>query len=193
MTDHAKIREAEQWVDYFTNLARKIRHIWANLATPSFAQFSEAPPPTAQPHIEIKHDSCQVSMSVNTDDLAADWSMREEKHAERVPCRNRDGPEAGPRTQQNVFGDAAQQQKESPQKINMQYTNSSTTITVYNNGTRSAGLNFGVNGLGVGVGLGGGVPGIGNQPFSLAIDGNTLANTLVVAACMLLAIWFFRG
>ncbi|KAI0556071.1 hypothetical protein F4679DRAFT_578194 [Xylaria curta] len=191
MTNHAKYQEAEEWVDYFTNLARKIRHIWANLATPSFAQFSEAPP-TARPHIEIKHDSCQVSMSVNTDALAADWSMREEKHAERVPCRNRDGSEARTGTQQDepnfIFGGAARQQEQPPKNIQMQCMTSNTTITVSHNSNRPVGVNLGMNGLSTALGLGGGMLGRGHRRAFLSIDGNIPA----IIACVLLVIWFFR-
>ncbi|TRX92699.1 hypothetical protein FHL15_006373 [Xylaria flabelliformis] len=193
MTNHAKYKEAEEWVDYFTNLARKIRLIWANLTTPSFAQFSEVPL-TAQPYIEIKHDSCQVSMAVNTDALAADWSMREEKHAERIPYQNRGGPEARTEARQDgpgfTFGGAARQEERLPQNIQMmQCLTSSTTITVSHNTTRPMGVNLGMNGLGTALGLGGGMLGRGHRRAFLSIDGNIL----VIIACVLLAIWFFKG
>ncbi|KAI0865562.1 hypothetical protein F4860DRAFT_510103 [Xylaria cubensis] len=190
MPNYARYQEAEEWVDYFTNLARKIRFIWGNLTIPSFTQFSEAPP-TAQPHIEIKHDSCQVSMSVNTDALAADWSMREERHAERVPYQNRNRPEASTGARQDgsnfTFGSAARQEEQLPKNIKMQCMTSNTTITVSHNSTRPVGVNLGMNGLG--TGLEGGMLGKGYRRALLSIDGNIPA----IIACVLLAIWFFRG
>ncbi|KAI0435622.1 hypothetical protein F4803DRAFT_557803 [Xylaria telfairii] len=195
MTPSQRPQPTGEWAIYLANLALSIRIIWENLTSPSSPESSATPTP-AQPCVEVRHDTRHVTMSVNTDALAADWSRRDDRHEERIPCR-REGPEAAPGAQDNepnfIFGDAARQENRRPQMINMQYTNSSTTISVYNNATRSIGLNIGVNGLGfglgagqgagLGLGLGGGMPGMS----FLSINGDLITVILGV----LFAIWYF--
>lgn len=201
MTPYQRPQPTGEWAIYLANLALNIRIIWENLTTSLFPESNATPTP-APPYLEVRHETSHANMSVNTDALAAEWSRRDDRHEERIPCRNREVPEAGPGAQDNepnfVFGHAARQQNRRSQMINMQYTNSSTstTITVYNNATRSAGLNLGANGLGfglglgagqgagLGLGLGGGMPGMS----FLSINGEVFTAILGV----LLAIWYFR-
>ncbi|KAI8955991.1 hypothetical protein F4801DRAFT_574195 [Xylaria longipes] len=201
MTNHSTRQEPGEWVECFAKLARDIRHIWTNLTTPPSAQSSAAPtgatPTPTQPHVQVRHESCQVHMSVNTDALAAEWSRRDDRHEEDIPCRFRDGPAAGAGAQQNgpnfTFGDEIRQEERPLQHTQVQYLTSSTTITVSHNSTRPLGVNLGMNGIGTGLGLGqgGAMLGAGHRPSLLAIDGDVLA-ILAVIIFVFIGAWFLR-
>ncbi|KAI8955990.1 hypothetical protein F4801DRAFT_527605 [Xylaria longipes] len=193
------------------NLARTIGSIWETLATPTNTTPSTATPSTAtpsvatsdssaptsatstnseQPHIDIRHDTCLVNMSVNTDAVAAELSRRDDRHEERIPCRNRERAERGPKVEQEgpnyVFGDAARQQR--PQStVQMHYSNSSTTIRMRDITSRPMGLNIGVYGRSVGAHRGS-QTGVGYGHVLVTFK----PSDLVVALCVILALWFLK-
>ncbi|KAI1740580.1 hypothetical protein F4680DRAFT_465192, partial [Xylaria scruposa] len=141
-----------------------------------------------QRHIDVRHNSCQVKMSLNTDALAADMSRRDDRHEERIPCRDREAHERGPKVEQEgpnfVFGDAARQQRPHA-PIQTHYANSSTSVSIRDINHRHVGLNIGQDGRGLGLNL-------SDLPVArtlLTMD----ANALVVILCMLLAAWLLRG
>ncbi|TRX92700.1 hypothetical protein FHL15_006374 [Xylaria flabelliformis] len=144
-----------------------------------------------EPHIDVRHDSCQLKMSLNTDALAADISRRDDRHEERIPCRRREVHEGGQRVEQEapnfVFGDAARQQSlHLPSHI--QYSNSSTRVRIRDIDNRQVGLNLGTDGRSLGLTLGG-APGIGTWQLFLTVD----VNAIVVVFCVLLVIWLLKG
>ncbi|KAI0556072.1 hypothetical protein F4679DRAFT_578195 [Xylaria curta] len=141
-----------------------------------------------QRHIDVRHNSCQVKMSLNTDALAADMSRRDDRHEERIPCRNREAHERDPKVEQEVpnfvFGDAARQQRPHA-PIQMQYANSSTSVSIKDINHRHVGLNISQDGRSLGLNLGE----AGTWQLLLTMD----ANTLVVIFCILLAAWLLKG
>ncbi|KAI0865563.1 hypothetical protein F4860DRAFT_527155 [Xylaria cubensis] len=144
-----------------------------------------------EPHIDVRHDSCQLKMSLNTDALAADVSRRDDRHEERIPCRNREAQGRDPRVEQEVpnfvFGDAAQQQRPHA-PIQIQYANSSIAVTIRDINNRQVGLNIGQDGRSLGLNLGD-LPAAGAWQLVLACQ----PSSLVVILCALLAAWFLRG
>ncbi|KAI1753761.1 hypothetical protein F4782DRAFT_495565 [Xylaria castorea] len=160
-------------------------------SSPTSASPTSAATTSEQPHIDVRHDTCHVNMSLNTDALAAELSRRDERHEERIPCRNREAHERGPRVEQEVpnfvFGDAARQQRSQP-AVQMQYSNSNTTVKIRDISHRQVGLNIGADGRNLGLNLGD-MPVAGRWQLLLTFQ----PSNLVVILCFLLAIWFFRG
>ncbi|KAI0193578.1 hypothetical protein EV127DRAFT_505684, partial [Xylaria flabelliformis] len=142
-----------------------------------------------EPHIDVRHDSCQLKMSLNTDALAADVSRRDDRHEERIPCRNREAQGRDPKVEQEVpnfvFGDAARQQRPHA-PVQIQYA--STTVRIRDINHRQVGLNIGQDGRSLGLNLGD-LPAAGTWQLVLACQ----PSSLVVILCMLLAVWFLRG